>query len=54
MFQGAGGEGGVENEGREGVAGRGGGHAQFVHGRSRMTIDLRIPNMPGRSTSGFH
>ena len=28
--------------------------AQFVHGRSRMTIDPRIPTMPGRSTSGFH
>ena len=32
----------------------GGGCTQFVHGRSRMTIDLRIPTMPGRSTSGFH
>ena len=27
---------------------------QFVHGRSRMTIDPRIPTMPGRSTSGLH
>ena len=27
---------------------------QFVHGRSRMTIDPRTPTMPGRSTSGFH
>ena len=27
---------------------------QFVHGRSRMTIDPRIPTMPGRSMSGFH
>ena len=27
---------------------------QFVHDRSRMTIDLRIPSMPGRSTWGFH
>ena len=26
----------------------------IVHGRSRMTIDPRIPTMPGRSTSGFH
>ena len=25
-----------------------------MHGRHRMTIDLRIPTMPGRSTSGFH
>ena len=33
---------------------RGGGGTQFVHGRSRMTIDLRIPTMPGRSTSSFH
>ena len=32
----------------------GGGGTQFVHGRSRMTIDPRIPTMPGRSTSGFH
>ena len=31
--------------------GRGG--TQFVHGRSRMAIDPRIPVMPGRSTSGF-
>ena len=34
---------------RRGVPG-----TQFVHGRSRMTIDPRIPTMPGRSTSGFH
>ena len=26
----------------------------FVLGRSRMTINPRIPTMPGRSTSGFH
>ena len=26
----------------------------FMHGRSRMTIDPRIPTMPGRSTPGFH
>ena len=31
----------------------GGGGAQFVHGRSRMTIDPRTPTMPRRSTSGF-
>ena len=30
------------------------GCTQFVHGRSRMTLDPRIPTMPGRSTSGFH
>ena len=30
------------------------GCSQFVHGRSRMTIDPQIPTMPGRSTSGFH
>ena len=30
--------------------GREGGCTQFVHGRSRMTIDPRIPTMPGRST----
>ena len=32
----------------------GGGCTQFVHGRSRMTVDPRIPIMPGWSTSGFH
>ena len=25
-----------------------------MHGRGRMTIDPRIPTMPGRRTSGFH
>ena len=25
----------------------------IMHGRSRMTVDARIPTMPGRSTSGF-
>ena len=25
-----------------------------MHNRSRVTIDPRIPTMPGRSTSGFH
>ena len=32
----------------------GGGYTQFVHGCSRMSIDPRIPTMPGQSTSGFH
>ena len=27
---------------------------RIIHGRRRMTIDPRIPTMPGRSTSGFH
>ena len=31
-----------------------GGCTQLVHGRSRMTIDPRIPALPGRSTSVFH
>ena len=31
-----------------------GGGTQCVHGRSRMTIDPRVPTMPGRSTSCFH
>ena len=26
----------------------------IMHGRSRRTVDPRIPTMPGRSTSGFH
>ena len=26
----------------------------IIHGRSRITVDPRIPTMPGRSTSGFH
>ena len=26
----------------------------LMHGRSRMTIDSRIPTMPGRSMSGFN
>ena len=26
----------------------------LMHGRSRMTIDPRIPKMPGRSMSGLH
>ena len=40
--------------GREGRREGGGGGTQLVHGRSPMTIDPRIPTMPGRSTSGFH
>ena len=39
---------------RGGKLGGGEGGTQFVHGRSRMTIDPRIPTMPGRSTSDFH
>ena len=34
--------------------GGGGGRTKFVHGRSRITIDPRIPTMSGRRTSGFH
>ena len=30
-----------------------GGVLGIMHGRSRVTIDPRIPTMPGRSTSGF-
>ena len=26
----------------------------IMHGSSRMTMDPRIPTMPGRSMSGFH
>ena len=26
----------------------------FMHGRSRMAVDPRIPTMPRRSTSDFH
>ena len=38
-----------------GGRGLGGGvGTQFVDGRSRMTIEPRIPTMQGRSTSGFH
>ena len=32
----------------------GGGCTRFTHSRSRMTIDPRIPTMPGRSMSSFH
>ena len=32
---------------------REGGGAQFVHQRSRMVIDPRIPTMPGGSSSSF-
>ena len=38
----------------QGWRGQGGGVLDIMHGRSRMTIDLRIPTMPERSTSGFH
>ena len=34
--------------------GEGVGGTQFVHVRSRMTIDPPIPTMPGRSTLNFH
>ena len=34
--------------------GGGGGTHHVMHGRSRMTIDPRIPPMPRHSTSGFH
>ena len=37
-----------------GVGGGGRSVLSFVHGRSRMTLDPRIPAMPGRSTSAFH
>ena len=33
---------------------RGTGVLIIMHGRSRKTIDPRIPTMPGRSTSGFN
>ena len=33
-------------------AGRAG--TRFVHGRGRMTVDLRIPTIPGRIKSVFH
>ena len=26
----------------------------FMHGRSRVAVDPRIPTMPGRGVSGFH
>ena len=44
----------VRGGGSGGIRGMGRGVTQFVHGRSRMAIDPRIPTMPGRSTSGFH
>ena len=43
---------GLIGRGRLGGGGEGG--TQFVHGRSRMTMDPRIPTLLGRSTSGFH
>ena len=39
---------------RRSTGGGGGQGTQFVHGRSRMTIDPRIPTVSGRSRSGFH
>ena len=45
---------GGDMRGERGDGGREGGCTQFVHGRSRMTIDPRISTMPGRITSGFH
>ena len=36
-----------------GESGRGG-ILDVMHGRSRMTMDHRVPTMPGQSTSGFH
>ena len=43
-----------ESEKEKGGGGGGArGDTQFVHGRSRMTVDPRIPTLPGRSTSGF-
>ena len=38
------------------ITGGGGGvgGAHFTHSRSCMTIDPRIPTVPGRSMSGFH
>ena len=44
---------GFQRRGEEG-AGGGGGCTWFVHGRSRITTDFRVPTMPGRSTSGCH
>ena len=47
-----------EEEREVGRGGAGGGAkvgcTQFVHSRIRMTIDPRIPTMPGRSASGFY
>ena len=36
------------------LGGWGVGCVDVMHGRSRMTIDPRIPTMPGRITLGFH
>ena len=48
---------GKETEGGKGEGwgggGRGWGGSEFVHGHRRMTIDPRIPTMPGRRMSGF-
>ena len=40
--------------GEAGGEGFGGGVLDVMHGRSRMTVDPRIPAQPERSTSGFH
>ena len=37
-----------------GAGGRGRGGVHFVHGGSRMTVDPRIPTLPGWSASCFH
>ena len=37
-----------------GEEGGGGYSCHVMHGRSRKSIDPRIPTMPGRSTSGCH
>ena len=46
--------GGYGEERGSGRGARGGGAIDIMHGRSRITIDPRIPTIPGRSTSGFH
>ena len=44
---------GKEGGNREGES-AGAGVLNIMNGRSRMTIDSRIPKVPGRSTPGFH
>ena len=36
------------------TSGEGRGCTHVMHGRSRMTIDYRIPTTPGQNMSGFH